>query len=116
MQNREWRRGQKGKGEHGEIITAGSTASAVRIAVQRTLLRIYSWLTTAPLCPQQAGGEVMTFDQLALLKPTGTDTVLLRGPKSQREANKHFGAPGCVSLARQSHHTPGVACTTCKPV
>lgn len=61
----------------------------------------------------------MTFDQLALLKPTGTDTVLLRGPKSQREANKHFGAPGCVSLARQSHHTrccAGVACTTCKPV
>lgn len=38
----------------------------------------------------------MTFDQLALLKPTGSDTVLLRGPKSQREANKHFGAPGCV--------------------
>lgn len=42
----------------------------------------------------QAGGEVMTFDQLALLRPTGTDTVLLRGPKTQREANKHFGAPG----------------------
>jgi Ribosomal protein 60S L18 and 50S L18e len=44
----------------------------------------------------QSGGECMTFDQLALLKPTGSDTVLLRGPKSQREANKHFGAPGCV--------------------
>lgn len=42
----------------------------------------------------QAGGEVMTFDQLALLRPTGADTVLLRGPKTQREANKHFGAPG----------------------
>ena len=45
----------------------------------------------------QAGGEVMTFDQLALLRPTGTDTVLVRGPKTQREANKHFGAPGYPS-------------------
>ena len=41
-----------------------------------------------------AGGEVLTFDQLALAAPTGTGTVLLRGPKS-REAVKHFGrAPG----------------------
>lgn len=42
-----------------------------------------------------AGGEVMTFDQLALAAPTGANTVLLRGPKSHREAVKHFGAaPG----------------------
>lgn len=42
-----------------------------------------------------AGGEVITFDQLALACPTGTNTVLLRGPKSQRESVKHFGAaPG----------------------
>ncbi|KAJ3416842.1 60S ribosomal protein L18 [Chytridiales sp. JEL 0842] len=40
-----------------------------------------------------AGGEVLTFDQLALRAPTGKNTVLLRGPKS-REAIKHFGAPG----------------------
>ena len=46
------------------------------------------------LCAQ-AGGEVLTFDQLALIAPTGTGTVLLRGPKSHREAVKHFGrAPG----------------------
>lgn len=42
----------------------------------------------------QAGGEALTFDQLALERPTGKDCVLLRGPKSQREANKHFGAAG----------------------
>ena len=41
----------------------------------------------------------MTFDQLALLAPTGAGTVLLRGPKNSREAVKHFGkAPGqCLS-------------------
>ena len=39
----------------------------------------------------KAGGEVMTFDQLALTAPTGSNTVLLRGPKNQRESVKHFG-------------------------
>mmetsp|Transcript_13775 Transcript_13775/g.32050 ORF Transcript_13775/g.32050 Transcript_13775/m.32050 type:complete len:193 (-) Transcript_13775:132-710(-) len=37
-----------------------------------------------------AGGECLTFDQLALRAPTGSNTVLLRGPKS-REALAHFG-------------------------
>lgn len=39
----------------------------------------------------QAGGKCMTFDELALKSPKGTDTVLLRGSKSSREAVKHFG-------------------------
>ena len=38
-----------------------------------------------------AGGKVMTLDQLALEKPTGANTLLLRGPKNAREAVKHFG-------------------------
>ena len=42
----------------------------------------------------KAGGECLTFDQLALAAPTGDNVVLLRGPKSHREAVKHFGAPG----------------------
>jgi len=43
----------------------------------------------------KAGGECLTFDQLALRAPTGSNTVLLRGPRNSREANKHFGrAPG----------------------
>lgn len=48
-----------------------------------------------PVEPCQAGGECLTFDQLALERPTGKDCVLLRGPKNNREAVKHFGpAPG----------------------
>ncbi|XP_068659207.1 large ribosomal subunit protein eL18x [Aristolochia californica] len=43
----------------------------------------------------KAGGECLTFDQLALRAPLGQNTVLLRGPKNSREAVKHFGkAPG----------------------
>ncbi|KAJ2355285.1 60S ribosomal protein L18 [Coemansia erecta] len=42
-----------------------------------------------------AGGEVLTLDQLALRAPTGSNCVLLRGQRSAREAVKHFGsAPG----------------------
>ncbi|XP_066138774.1 large ribosomal subunit protein eL18 [Euwallacea fornicatus] len=43
----------------------------------------------------KAGGEVITFDQLALRAPTGSKTVLLQGRRNAREAHKHFGlAPG----------------------
>jgi len=39
----------------------------------------------------KAGGQVLTLDQLALCAPTGSNTILLRGPKNSREAVKHFG-------------------------
>lgn len=42
----------------------------------------------------KAGGEILTFDQLALRSPLGKNTLLLRGPKNAREAVKHFGKPG----------------------
>jgi len=43
----------------------------------------------------EAGGEVLTFDQLALRAPTGKNTVLMQGCRKAREAQKHFGpAPG----------------------
>ncbi len=38
-----------------------------------------------------AGGQAITLDQLALEKPKGENTLLLRGPKNAREAFKHFG-------------------------
>ena len=39
----------------------------------------------------KAGGECITLDQLALNAPKGANTVLLRGAKKAREAEKHFG-------------------------
>merc|ERR1711977_219691 len=35
----------------------------------------------------KAGGEILTFDQLALAAPTGKDTVLLQGRRKAREPN-----------------------------
>ncbi|KAL7556588.1 hypothetical protein ACA910_003479 [Epithemia clementina (nom. ined.)] len=49
-----------------------------------------------------SGGECITFDQLALRSPKGSDTVLLRGPKS-REALSHFGHS--VSVNNPHTHT-----------
>lgn len=43
----------------------------------------------------KAGGECLTFDQLALRAPKGTGCVLLRGPIKARRAESYFGrAPG----------------------
>eukprot|EP00835_Amoeboradix_gromovi_P003916 NODE_278_length_11936_cov_0.473644.p5 type:complete len:195 gc:universal NODE_278_length_11936_cov_0.473644:7187-7771(+) len=42
-----------------------------------------------------AGGEILTFDQLALRAPLGKQTILLRGVRTSREVYRHFGrAPG----------------------
>jgi len=41
-----------------------------------------------------AGGECLTFDQLAMTAPTGKNTFLMRGKKAGREKEKHFGAAG----------------------
>merc|ERR550514_1523226 len=43
----------------------------------------------------KAGGECLTFDQLALQAPLGQGTVLLRSPQKARTAQKYMGkAPG----------------------
>ncbi|KAL0441206.1 UNVERIFIED_CONTAM: 60S ribosomal protein L18-2 [Sesamum radiatum] len=61
-------------------------------ALKVTALR---FTETARARIEKAGGECLTFDQLALRAPLGQNTVLLRGSRKAREAVKHFGpAPG----------------------
>lgn len=38
----------------------------------------------------EAGGEVLTFDQLVARSPTGAKCTLIRGATKSREAQKHF--------------------------
>jgi large subunit ribosomal protein L18e len=52
-----------------------------------------------------AGGECLTFDQLALAAPSGKNTFLLRGRKAGRSSEKHFGAAGTPG----SHVAPRVS-------
>ena len=43
----------------------------------------------------EAGGECLTFDQLAAANPKLEDIVMLQGKRTAREACKHFGpSPG----------------------
>ena len=77
-------------------MLVGKVTDDVRLhVVPKLKLCALGVTATARARIEAAGGEVITFDQLALASPTGTGTVLLRGPKSHREAEKHFGAaPG----------------------
>ncbi|KAF5931354.1 hypothetical protein HYC85_032227 [Camellia sinensis] len=77
-------------------VVVGTVTDDIRAyevpALKVTALR---FTETARARIEKAGGECLTFDQLALRAPLGQNTVLLRGPKNAREAVKHFGkAPG----------------------
>ncbi|KAA3468710.1 60S ribosomal protein L18-2 [Gossypium australe] len=95
------------KGKEDKIgVVVGTVTDDIRVyevpAVKVTALRITE---TARARIEKAGGECLTFDQLALRAPLGQNTVLLRGPKNAREAVKHFGpAPGVP----HSHSKPYV--------
>jgi len=77
------------------IVLVGSVTDDVRMSdVPPLKICALRFSDTVRARLTAAGGECLTFDQLALRAPTGTNTVLLRGPKNAREAFKHFGAPG----------------------
>ncbi|XP_051118948.1 60S ribosomal protein L18-2-like [Andrographis paniculata] len=85
------------KGKEDKIaVIVGSITDDYRVhevpALKVTALR---FTETARARIEKAGGECLTFDQLALKAPLGQNTILLRGSRNAREAVKHFGpAPG----------------------
>ncbi|KAG6833598.1 hypothetical protein H0H87_004225 [Tephrocybe sp. NHM501043] len=74
------------------IVTVGTVTDDIRFTVVPKLtVAALRFTRAAKERILNAGGEVLTLDQLALRAPTGTNTILLRGVKNSREANKHFG-------------------------
>ena len=72
-------------------VLVGKVTDDVRMAeVPKMTVCALSFTENARKRIVAAGGECLTFDQLALRAPKGSNTVLLRGPKS-REALSHFG-------------------------
>ncbi|EMC95692.1 hypothetical protein BAUCODRAFT_122987 [Baudoinia panamericana UAMH 10762] len=61
------------------------------VEVPKMTICALRFTATARARIEKAGGECLTFDQLAMRAPTGSNVVLLRGPKNAREAVKHFG-------------------------
>ena len=69
-----------------------------------------------------AGGEILTFDQLALRTPKGKNTVLLQGPRKARKANRYFGKFNRLSFSTKfiyfiiiSGRPPGARHSTTRP-
>ena len=87
------------KGKEGKIaVVVGSVTNDVRLLDDGMLKFTVCCLRATDNARARitaAGGEIITFDQLALRAPTGSGCVLLRGPLKAREVYKHFGkAPG----------------------
>lgn len=74
------------------IVVVGTVTDDNRlIEVPKLSIAALRFTATARARIIKAGGEVLTLDQLAMRKPKGQGTLLLRGPKNSREAVKHFG-------------------------
>lgn len=74
------------------VVTVATVTDDVRLTeVPKLSIAALRFTRSARARIEAAGGECLTLDQLALRKPTGSGTLLLRGPKNSREAVKHFG-------------------------
>lgn len=88
------------------VVVVGTVTNDERLLeVPKMTVAALKFTKTARARIIKSGGEVLTFDQLALRAPTGSNTLLLRGKKTAREANRHFGTPG----ARGSHVAPRIS-------
>lgn len=84
------------KGQEGKtVVVVGTVTDDARVAtIPKLSVTALRFTSTARARIVAAGGECLTFDQLALRAPTGSNTILLRGPKNGRTAMKYFGAAG----------------------
>ena len=93
------------KGKEDKVaVVIGTVTDDIRL-LDVPKLRICALRFTATVRARilKAGGECITLDQLALRAPTGTGTVLLRGPKLARETVKHWGAAGVPHSSTKPH-------------
>ncbi|TDZ24923.1 60S ribosomal protein L18-B [Colletotrichum orbiculare MAFF 240422] len=82
----------KNGNEKKTVVIVGTVTDDNRLlTVPKVTVAALRFTSTARARIAAAGGEAITLDQLALRAPTGSNTLLLRGPKNAREAVKHFG-------------------------
>merc|ERR1712179_784030 len=91
-----WLAAQKPGRENKIIVVVGTVTDDLRIyKLPKITLCALRITARARARIEGAGGEVITFDQLARRCPTGKNTLLVQGRRNAREACKHFGrAPG----------------------
>jgi large subunit ribosomal protein L18e len=98
---------RKGKSAGGKIVVVVGTVTNDERKFNLPGMKICAlrFTETARARIVAAGGECMTFDQLAMVAPLGENCLLLRGNKTHREANKHFGATGVPGSSTKCVHT-----------
>ena len=81
------------KGHEGKIaVVVGTVTDDLRLHdVPKLSIAALHFTEGARARITKAGGECLSFDQLALRTPKGANTLLLRGRKTAREVYKHFG-------------------------
>ncbi|KAH7164252.1 solute carrier family 25 member 42 [Fusarium sp. MPI-SDFR-AT-0072] len=80
------------EGEKRTVVVVGTITDDNRLLeFPKVTVAALRFTATARARIVAAGGEAITLDQLALRAPTGSNTLILRGPKNAREAVKHFG-------------------------
>ncbi|KZT43054.1 ribosomal protein L18e [Sistotremastrum suecicum HHB10207 ss-3] len=78
--------------ENKVIVQVGTVTDDIRfITIPKLTIAALRFTRSAKERIVAAGGEALTLDQLALRAPTGSNTILLRGKRTAREAVKHFG-------------------------
>lgn len=74
------------------VVVVGTITDDNRVLeLPKLSIAALRFTNTARARIEAAGGECLTLDQLAMRAPTGSNTILLRGPKNAREAVRHFG-------------------------
>merc|ERR1711881_747247 len=96
------------KGKEGKMaVVVGTVTDDVRMLEAPKGMKICALRVTESARARivNNGGEIITFDQLAQLYPTGSGCVLLRGPRFARESVRHWaghrggatGTPGSTA-------------------
>eukprot|EP00753_Platysulcus_tardus_P007370 PLAT15160.2.p1 GENE.PLAT15160.2~~PLAT15160.2.p1 ORF type:complete len:190 (+),score=77.49 PLAT15160.2:59-628(+) len=75
------------------FVQVGTVTDDARMIKSLPPLKVVALRFTEPARKRilDAGGECLTFDQLAMLAPKGENCVLLRGRMHAREVYRHFG-------------------------
>lgn len=97
------------------IVVVGTVTDDIRLGeCPKATVAALRFTAGAKKTITKAGGECITFDQLALRAPKGQNTMIIRGPRASREAVRHFGfgphskkAPRILSTGRKFERARG---------
>ncbi|KAG5368443.1 60S ribosomal protein [Yarrowia sp. C11] len=97
------------------VVVVGTVTDDPRLVeFPKTTVAALRFTGTARARIVKAGGEAITLDQLAVRAPTGDNTLMLRGSRNARQAERHFGfgphknkAPRVLSKGRKFERARG---------